>query len=46
MTIIYLADGARVSVPKNQWQKNDRAKWLMDKPVGELIDSELNPKVL
>jgi ectoine hydroxylase-related dioxygenase (phytanoyl-CoA dioxygenase family) len=46
MTIIFLADGARVSEPKNQWQKNDRAKWLMDTPVGELIDSELNPKVL
>jgi len=46
MTIIYLADGARVSPPQNEWQKNDRAKWLMDKPVGELIDSELNPKVL
>jgi ectoine hydroxylase-related dioxygenase (phytanoyl-CoA dioxygenase family) len=46
MTIIYLADGARVSPPKNQWQKNDHAKWLMSKPVGELIDSELNPKLL
>jgi ectoine hydroxylase-related dioxygenase (phytanoyl-CoA dioxygenase family) len=46
MTIIYLADGARVSPPKNEWQKNDLAKWLMSKPVGELIDSELNPKVL
>src|SRR5581483_8403901 len=46
MTIIYLADGAKVSEPKHQWQKNDHAKWLMSKPVGELIDSELNPKVL
>jgi ectoine hydroxylase-related dioxygenase (phytanoyl-CoA dioxygenase family) len=46
MTIIYLADGARVSPPKNEWQKNDQEKWLMGKPVGELIDSELNPKVL
>jgi len=46
MTIIYLADGAKVSQPKNQWQKNDLAKWMMNKPVGELIDSELNPKVL
>src|ERR1700761_9114761 len=46
MTIIYLADGARVSQPKNEWQKNDLAKWMMNKPVGELIDSELNPKVL
>jgi ectoine hydroxylase-related dioxygenase (phytanoyl-CoA dioxygenase family) len=46
MTIIYLADGARVSPPKNEWQKNDLAKWLMGKPVGELIDSELNPRIL
>jgi ectoine hydroxylase-related dioxygenase (phytanoyl-CoA dioxygenase family) len=46
MTIIYMADGARVSAPKNEWQKNDLAKWLMGKPIGELIDSELNPKVL
>ncbi len=46
MTIIYLADGARVSEPKHQWQRNDHAKWLMSTPVGELIDSELNPKVL
>jgi ectoine hydroxylase-related dioxygenase (phytanoyl-CoA dioxygenase family) len=46
MTIIYVADGARVSPPKHEWQKNDHSKWLMGKPVGELIDSELNPKVL
>jgi ectoine hydroxylase-related dioxygenase (phytanoyl-CoA dioxygenase family) len=46
ITIIYLADGARVSPPKNQWQKNDHAKWLISKPVGELIDSALNPKLL
>jgi ectoine hydroxylase-related dioxygenase (phytanoyl-CoA dioxygenase family) len=46
MTIIYVADGARVSPPKHQWQRNDHGKWLMGKPVGELIDSELNPKVL
>jgi len=46
MTIIYVADGARVTEPKHHWQKNDHAKWLMSKPVGEVIDSELNPKVL
>ena len=46
MTIIYLADGARVSPFKNEWQKNDNQKWLMGKPVGELIDSELNPRLL
>lgn len=46
MTIIYLADGARVTPFKNEWQKNDNEKWLMGKPVGELIDSELNPRLL
>lgn len=46
MTIIYVADGARVAPFKNNWQKNDHQKWLMSKPVGELIDSELNPKLL
>ncbi|MDB5132838.1 MAG: phytanoyl-CoA dioxygenase PhyH [Mucilaginibacter sp.] len=46
MTIIYIADGARVSPFKNEWQKNDNKTWLMGKPVGELIDSELNPKLL
>src|ERR1700743_2233555 len=46
MTIIYIADGARVSPPKHSWQKNDLEKWLMGKPVGELIDSELNPRIL
>lgn len=46
MTIIYMADGAKVTEPKNAWQKNDLKSWLMDQPVGNLIDSELNPKVL
>jgi ectoine hydroxylase-related dioxygenase (phytanoyl-CoA dioxygenase family) len=46
MTIIYMADGAKVSPPKNEWQKNDLAKWMMSKPVGEVIDSELNPRIL
>jgi ectoine hydroxylase-related dioxygenase (phytanoyl-CoA dioxygenase family) len=46
MTIIYLADGARVTPYKNQWQKSDHMKWLDAKPIGELIDSELNPLLL
>lgn len=46
MTIIYLADGARVTPYKNEWQKNDHFKWLMGVPIGEVIDSELNPKLL
>jgi ectoine hydroxylase-related dioxygenase (phytanoyl-CoA dioxygenase family) len=46
MTVIYIADGARVTPYKNDWQRNDHHKWLMGKPIGELIDSELNPKLL
>lgn len=46
MTIIYVADGARVTPYKNSWQENDHHKWLMCKPIGELIDSELNPVLL
>lgn len=46
MTIIYVADGARITPYKNEWQKNDHHKWLMGKPIGGIIDSELNPKLL
>jgi ectoine hydroxylase-related dioxygenase (phytanoyl-CoA dioxygenase family) len=46
MTIIYVADGARITPYKNDWQRNDHHKWLMSKPIGGLIDSELNPKLL
>jgi len=46
MTIIYVADGARIAPYKNEWQKNDHHKWLMSKPIGGLIDSELNPLLL
>ncbi|HVX26056.1 MAG TPA: phytanoyl-CoA dioxygenase family protein [Parafilimonas sp.] len=46
MTIIYLADDARITTPKNKWQENDLKTWLDSKPVGSLADSELNPLVL
>lgn len=46
MTVIYIADGARVSPYKNNWQKNDHEKWLMSVSIGEEINSELNPKLL
>ncbi|WP_428330643.1 phytanoyl-CoA dioxygenase family protein [Mucilaginibacter sp.] len=46
MTIIYVADGAYITPYKNEWQKNDHEKWLMGKPIGETIDSPLNPKLL
>lgn len=46
MTIIYYADGAKVTEPKHQWQENDRQQWLMGKAAGTLADSEINPLLL
>ncbi|TZF83188.1 phytanoyl-CoA dioxygenase family protein [Pedobacter sp. BS3] len=46
MTIIYVADGARVIKPQHKWQENDHKTWLMGLPEGELVTSELNPLVL
>lgn len=46
MTIIYVADGARVIAPQHKWQINDHKTWLMSTPVGELVNSALNPLVL
>ncbi len=43
MTVIYVADGARVTNPLNKNQENDRMRWLMGKEVGANIDSRLNP---
>ncbi|WP_153799816.1 phytanoyl-CoA dioxygenase family protein [Foetidibacter luteolus] len=46
MTIIYVADGARITEPKHQYQIADHAKWLKGLPVGSEVSSELNPLVL
>ena len=46
MTIIYLADGARVVAPQHKAQHNDHARWLQNLPAGSLAASELNPLVL
>jgi ectoine hydroxylase-related dioxygenase (phytanoyl-CoA dioxygenase family) len=46
MTVIYMADGARVIQPNNQAQANDLNTWLMGLPPGRLAASELNPLVL
>lgn len=46
MTIIYMADGARVTQPMNPAQENDRNTWLMGLPAGRLAASELNPLIL
>lgn len=45
MTIIYMADGARVTQPVNKAQTNDWNTWLMGLPPGRLAASELNPLV-
>ena len=46
MTIIYFADGARVHEPQNSWQRKDLEVWMRNTPVGEVIDTDLNPVVL
>lgn len=46
MTIIYIADGAKITEPQHHWQVNDRKTWLLNMPVGGPAASELNPKVL
>lgn len=46
MTIIYMADDAKITQPKNEWQENDHKTWLMSKEVGNTADSALNPLVL
>ena len=43
ITVIYFADGARVTQPVNDAQENDRQTWLMGRAVGAVADSELNP---
>jgi ectoine hydroxylase-related dioxygenase (phytanoyl-CoA dioxygenase family) len=46
MTIIYMADGARITEPRHAAQSNDWNTWLMGLPPGRLAASELNPLVL
>lgn len=43
MTIIYYADGARITEPQNQNQANDIAAWMSGKTPGEIADGYLNP---
>jgi ectoine hydroxylase-related dioxygenase (phytanoyl-CoA dioxygenase family) len=46
MTIIFIADGARITEPQNKHQEADRQRWMCGAPAGELLASELNPLVL
>lgn len=46
MTIIYIADGAKVIEPQNSSQVKDLKTWMPGMKPGDVIDSELNPKLL
>ncbi len=46
MTIIYFADEALVTEPKNEHQENDRNRWLGGIVPGEAAASKLNPLVV
>lgn len=46
MTVIYVADGARITPPQHHYQENDLKTWMMNKSPGSLVDSELNPLLL
>ena len=45
MTVIYVADGARVATELSQAQNFDRKVWLGGRKPGELVDHELNPRL-
>ena len=46
MTIIYFADGAAVTEPKNEHQEADRQRWLCGLEPGMAASSALNPLLL
>lgn len=46
MTIIYFADGAKVTSPINENQENDRIRWLDSLKPGDAAASRLNPLVI
>lgn len=45
MTVIYVADGARVRTELTDAQELDRQVWLGGAEPGDLIDAELNPRL-
>ncbi len=45
MTVIWFADGARVTEPANQGQRLDRMIWLQNLEPGQLAASPINPLV-
>jgi ectoine hydroxylase-related dioxygenase (phytanoyl-CoA dioxygenase family) len=45
MTVIYFADGARVTEPADDYQRFDLAMWLKGSAPGELANGERNPRL-
>jgi ectoine hydroxylase-related dioxygenase (phytanoyl-CoA dioxygenase family) len=45
MTVIYVADGARVAEPRSPFQEFDLKMWLPGLAPGDLVDTEKNPLV-
>ena len=45
MTVIYVADGARVSKEIAPGQRADHKIWLQAKPPDSLVDGEINPRL-
>lgn len=45
-TVIFIADGAKITKPTNSYQEADLKTWLMNKEVGTVADSEINPLIL
>jgi len=45
MTIIYFADGAKITTPINEHQEADRQRWLCGGHPGEEAASDLNPVI-
>jgi hypothetical protein len=45
MTVIYVADGARVLTELTKAQDFDRKVWLGGAAPGDLIDRDLNPRL-
>ena len=43
MTIIYFADGARITEPTSEYQQADMEAWFPGQKPGEIAASELNP---
>ncbi len=45
MTVIYFADGARVTEPADDYQRFDLAMWLKGSAPGDIVDSWRNPRL-